>query len=53
MAALDCGQRPDSFARPEYFARLADGRGLVVDVREPDRIKPRGVVAFRPDQALL
>ncbi|MCI2421091.1 TnsA-like heteromeric transposase endonuclease subunit [Saccharopolyspora sp. K220] len=31
---------------PDYFARLADGRGLVVDVRPPDRIKPSDAVAF-------
>ncbi|SCL59741.1 hypothetical protein GA0070606_3153 [Micromonospora citrea] len=31
---------------PDYFARLADGRGLVVDCRPVDRIKPRDAAAF-------
>lgn len=31
---------------PDYFARLADGTALVLDVRPPDRIKPRDQVAF-------
>ncbi len=26
---------------PDYFARLVDGRGLVVDCRPAERIKPR------------
>ncbi len=39
LAVVDRGQRPDPLAS-DYFARLSDGRGLVVDVRPPDRIKP-------------
>lgn len=31
---------------PDYFARLADGSGLVVDVRAADRIAPAGAEAF-------
>ena len=31
---------------PDYFARLADGSALVLDVRAADRIKPRDQVAF-------
>jgi hypothetical protein len=31
---------------PDYFARLTDGSALVLDVRPPDRIKPRDQVAF-------
>jgi hypothetical protein len=31
---------------PDFFARLADGRGVVVDVRADDRIEPRDVEAF-------
>jgi TnsA endonuclease-like protein len=31
---------------PDYFARLADGRGLVVDCRPAERIKPRDAAAF-------
>lgn len=31
---------------PDYFARLADGSALVLDVRPVDRIKPRDQVAF-------
>ncbi|WP_084556539.1 TnsA-like heteromeric transposase endonuclease subunit [Couchioplanes caeruleus] len=31
---------------PDYFARLVDGRGLVVDCRPADRIKPRDAAAF-------
>jgi hypothetical protein len=31
---------------PDYFARLADGSALVLDVRSADRIKPRDQVAF-------
>jgi hypothetical protein len=31
---------------PDYFARLADGSALVLDVRSTDRIKPRDRVAF-------
>lgn len=31
---------------PDYFARLADGSALVLDVRPADRIKPRDQVAF-------
>ena len=31
---------------PDYFARLVDGRGLVVDCRPAERIKPRDAVAF-------
>jgi hypothetical protein len=31
---------------PDYFERPADGRGLVVDCRPTERIKPRDAVAF-------
>jgi hypothetical protein len=31
---------------PDYFARLVDGRALVVDCRPADRIKPRDAAAF-------
>jgi hypothetical protein len=31
---------------PDYFARLVDGRGLVVDCRPAERIKPRDAQAF-------
>jgi hypothetical protein len=31
---------------PDFFARLADGTGLVIDVRADDRIEPRDAAAF-------
>ena len=31
---------------PDFFARLADGTGVVVDVRPDDRIEPRDAEAF-------
>lgn len=31
---------------PDYFARLVDGRGLVVDCRPAERIKPRDAAVF-------
>ncbi len=31
---------------PDYFARLADGTGVVIDVRADDRIEPRDAEAF-------
>lgn len=31
---------------PDYFARLVDGTGVVIDVRADDRIEPRDVEAF-------
>jgi hypothetical protein len=31
---------------PDFFARLADGTGVVVDVRADDRIEPRDAEAF-------
>ena len=31
---------------PDYFARLADGTGVVIDVRPDDRIGPRDAEAF-------
>ena len=31
---------------PDFFARLADGTGLVIDVRADDRIEPRDAEAF-------
>jgi hypothetical protein len=31
---------------PDYFARLADGTGMVIDVRPDDRIGPRDAAAF-------
>jgi hypothetical protein len=37
--------KPRSHA-PDYFARLADGSALVLDVRPADRIKPRDQAAF-------
>ncbi|GGP84494.1 hypothetical protein GCM10010185_67950 [Saccharothrix coeruleofusca] len=36
---------------PDYFARLADGSALVLDVRSADRIKPRDQVAFDATRA--
>jgi hypothetical protein len=41
--AQDGGQRRHA---PDYFARLADGTGLVIDVRPDDRIEPRDAEAF-------
>jgi hypothetical protein len=31
---------------PDYFARLTDGTGVVIDVRPDDRIEPRDAEAF-------
>lgn len=31
---------------PDFFARLADGTGVVIDVRADDRIKPKDAEAF-------
>lgn len=31
---------------PDFFARLADGTGVVIDVRADDRIEPRDAAAF-------
>lgn len=31
---------------PDYFARLRDGTGVVVDVRDDDRIEPKDAEAF-------
>lgn len=31
---------------PDYFARLSDGAGVVIDVRADDRIEPRDAEAF-------
>lgn len=36
---------------PDFFARLDDGRGLVVDVREDHRIKPPDAEAFAATEA--
>ena len=36
---------------PDYFARLADGSGVVVDVRPADRIGPEDVVKFEATAA--
>lgn len=36
---------------PDYFARLDDGRGLVVDVRADDRIKPEDAQAFEATES--
>lgn len=36
---------------PDYFARLADGAGLVVDVRADERIEARDAEAFAAMQA--
>jgi hypothetical protein len=41
--AQDGGQRRHA---PDYFARLADGTGVVIDVRPDDRIGPRDAEAF-------
>ncbi len=41
--AQDGGQRRHA---PDYFARLADGTGVVIDVRPDDRIEPRDAEAF-------
>ena len=35
---------------PDYFARLVDGRAMVVDCRPADRIKPRDAAAFAATQ---
>ncbi|WP_433616894.1 TnsA-like heteromeric transposase endonuclease subunit [Dactylosporangium sp. CA-139114] len=37
--------RPQSHA-PDFFARLADGGGVVVDVRPAGRVRPRDALAF-------
>ncbi len=37
---------------PDYFARLADGRGVVIDVRPDDRIEPRDEEAFAATAAV-
>jgi hypothetical protein len=36
---------------PDYFARLVDGTGVVIDVRADDRIEPRDVEAFEATAA--
>lgn len=36
---------------PDFFARLTDGRGVVVDVRADDRIAPEDVEAFEATAA--
>ncbi len=36
---------------PDYFARLVDGRGVVIDVRPDDRIEPRDAEAFAATEA--
>jgi hypothetical protein len=36
---------------PDYFARLADGSGVVVDVRPADRVGPRDAVKFEATAA--
>ena len=36
---------------PDFFARLADGTGAVIDVRPDDRIKPRDARAFAVAEA--
>ncbi|MFE2754008.1 TnsA-like heteromeric transposase endonuclease subunit [Actinosynnema sp. NPDC059335] len=36
---------------PDYFARMADGSGLVLDCRQSDRVKPRDRVAFEATAA--
>jgi hypothetical protein len=36
---------------PDYFARLADGTGVVIDVRADDRIKPEDAAAFAATEA--
>jgi len=36
---------------PDYFARLADGRGVVIDVRPDDRIEARDAQAFAATEA--
>jgi hypothetical protein len=41
--AQDGGRRRHA---PDYFARLADGTGVVIDVRPDDRIEPRDAEAF-------
>jgi hypothetical protein len=43
----DGGGRPRRHA-PDFFARRADGRGVVVDVRPDDRIPPRDAEVFPP-----
>lgn len=37
---------------PDYFARLADGSAVVVDVRPADRVKPRDAVKFETTAAV-
>jgi hypothetical protein len=37
---------------PDYFAPLADGTGVVIDVRPDDRIEPRDAEAFAVTEAL-
>jgi hypothetical protein len=36
---------------PDFFVRLADGRGVVVDVRADERIKPEDAEAFEATAA--
>lgn len=42
---LDCGDGPRRHV-PDYFARLADGSGLVIDVRPDERVKPADAAVF-------
>ena len=42
------GQRQHA---PDFFARLADGTGVVIDVRPDNRIKPRDARAFAVTEA--
>ncbi|MEU9800415.1 TnsA-like heteromeric transposase endonuclease subunit [Streptomyces sp. NPDC051000] len=37
---------------PDYFARLEDGSGLVVDVRPADRVGPEDAVKFSATEAI-
>jgi hypothetical protein len=36
---------------PDYFARRADGTGVVIDVRADERIEPEDVEAFTVTEA--
>lgn len=44
-----CGRRVSH--TPDYFVRLADGSGVVVDVRPADRVGPQDAVKFEATAA--
>jgi hypothetical protein len=46
-----CIQRRTRSHVPDFFARLADGTGVVIDVRADDRIEPVDAEAFAATEA--